>query len=144
MHRARHKETGQDFAVKVVNAETEEAAETIRREVNVLKQCQNPHIITMYGCWADSARRVWILEELADRGSLKSRMEKHDRLLNEQQIAHVCHCCLKVRPAHTHPHPTLLPRSLAGNMLQALVYLHNVKKAIRARTMALTHSCRLS
>ena len=48
--RARHRRGGFEVAIKVVPINSPQEAQDLKQEIDILKQCSNPNIVTYYGC----------------------------------------------------------------------------------------------
>jgi serine/threonine protein kinase len=120
VYRAVHRASGLEMAIKMVNAENESTAREIAAEVDILKACRHTNIVSYYGCWSDKdERRLWILMELCDRGSITDLIKASDLLPTEQQIAYVLACTLKAL-TYLHKSRKIFHRDIkGGNILLA-------------------------
>ncbi|PRP87191.1 hypothetical protein PROFUN_01453 [Planoprotostelium fungivorum] len=84
---ARHRETNFQLAVKVVPA-NEAGKATIAKEVEVLKQCKSPNVLSYFGTCI-TALEVWILMDFCAVGSVKDMINRTLEPLEEHQIAYV-------------------------------------------------------
>mmetsp|Transcript_17945 Transcript_17945/g.43924 ORF Transcript_17945/g.43924 Transcript_17945/m.43924 type:complete len:741 (+) Transcript_17945:101-2323(+) len=100
-----HTKSALQMAVKLIDLKTNgEKPEDIKAEVQVLKKCRHPGIVSFFGCAGpDKNRKLWILMELCTGGSLRDLLDMFGPL-NEEQIRYV-----------------------AANVTQALGYLHRKK-----------------
>lgn len=99
--RATHKKTKQIVAVKIVPIDND--LETIVKEINVMNQLQNDHIVEFYGSFLKKSD-LWIVMEYCGAGSISDMMKLCKSTLSEDQVAYVMKCSL-----------------------QGLVYLHSKK-----------------
>ncbi|OAY79802.1 Mitogen-activated protein kinase kinase 4 [Ananas comosus] len=95
----RHRPTGQEYALKVIYGNHEEAVRRqICREVEILRRADHPHVVRCLGLY-DHAGEIQVLLEYMSGGSLESR-----RVGSEQQLS-----------------------SLAAQVLRGLAYLHRLR-----------------
>ena len=98
---ARYRTSGQDVALKVIKLGTLEA-ESIGKEINILKTCRNANVVSYYGSLvADDA--IWIIMDFCAGGSVSDLLERFGQTLIEGEIAAVC-----------------------GESLKGLAYLHSI------------------
>lgn len=77
--KCRHRETGQEFAVKIVSRKTD-----CSREINLLRACQgHPNIVRLYEVFVDEAHTYLILELLRG-GELLERIRRQARFTENQ------------------------------------------------------------
>lgn len=91
VHKARHTNTGQIFAVKIIDLEEDSDTSSIidiQREVALLRQLRDgPNIIRYYDCFLNGSR-VWIVQEFAQGGSVTDLMQAApNRTLEEHYAA---------------------------------------------------------
>jgi serine/threonine protein kinase len=60
--KAKHKESGFELAVKVVPT-SKERRETLEKEIEVLKKCKSPNILSYYGTLS-TASELWVQFEI--------------------------------------------------------------------------------
>ena len=58
VHKALHKQSGYFLAVKIVKGCG--ISDAIRKEVDILKDCRNDHIVSYYGTLVDK-QDIWVL-----------------------------------------------------------------------------------
>jgi serine/threonine-protein kinase 24/25/MST4 len=92
--RARHRQGRFTVAVKVVAPEAGDA-EALKSEIDILRSCRHPCIVSYYGCLGpDDEGRLWILMDLCALGSLAHALRDtaaDTAAMGEEQIAYVCH-----------------------------------------------------
>ncbi|XP_068130949.1 STE20-like serine/threonine-protein kinase [Hyperolius riggenbachi] len=103
VYKALHKETQELAAVKVLEVSCEDTLEDYVSEINILGQCQHPHILKLLEAdyWG---RQLWIMVEFCAGGALDAVMMELGHGLKESQI-----------------------RVVTLQTLQALHYLHSLK-----------------
>jgi len=77
-----------DLAVKIVEAVDDDKG-AVMREIQILKKCRHPNIVSYYGCSLKD-RWLWILMEYCENGSVRGildRYKKFGRKMTELQIA---------------------------------------------------------
>eukprot|EP01117_Protostelium_nocturnum_P007587 TRINITY_DN2718_c0_g1_i1.p1 TRINITY_DN2718_c0_g1~~TRINITY_DN2718_c0_g1_i1.p1 ORF type:complete len:567 (+),score=169.17 TRINITY_DN2718_c0_g1_i1:394-2094(+) len=84
---AKHRESSAQIAIKVV-AVNDIGKAAISKEVDVLKQCKSPNVLSYYGT-CSTANEVWILMDYCAVGSVKDMINRTLEPLEEAQIAHV-------------------------------------------------------
>ncbi|KAF8322194.1 Pkinase-domain-containing protein [Clavulina sp. PMI_390] len=89
VYKAREVATGNLFALKIINLDTEDDdVADIQHEVNLLSQLRGgeKHNITMYyGCYLDGPR-VWIVMDLASGGSVRTLMKATKNNIIEERF----------------------------------------------------------
>ncbi|XP_062328583.1 mitogen-activated protein kinase kinase kinase kinase 5-like [Osmerus eperlanus] len=106
VYKARHKQSGDLAAIKLIKMEPEDDFSVIQQEIIIVKSCQHRNIVAYYGSYI-RANKLWICMEYCGGGSLQDIYHVSGPLL-ELQIAFVCR-----------------------EMLQGLDYLHDQKKIHR-------------
>jgi serine/threonine protein kinase len=91
--KGRHREAGFVLAIKEVKNMSKEAEETLEKEIEVLKQCKHPNIVSYYGSCSHTS--LWILMDFCSGGSVRDLIEVCNRPLEEQQMAVICYGTLK-------------------------------------------------
>lgn len=73
VYRAINKRTGEVVAVKIIPVADDEAIEDVRREVSILQECENSHIVKYFGSYFQG-ENLWVrtVEGLIDRVPLNS------------------------------------------------------------------------
>ena len=61
---------------------------SFEKEINILKDLENPYILQFYGSFIKN-RTMWIILEFCDAGSVLDLMRLTDRNLTEEQIASI-------------------------------------------------------
>ncbi|KYQ96897.1 protein serine/threonine kinase [Tieghemostelium lacteum] len=97
--------TGAQVAIKKVAIEND--LEDMKREINFMKQCQSPYIVTYHASFKKD-NEVWIVMEFCGAGSVCDAMKITNKTLTEDQISVV-----------------------SRDVLQGLAYLHSVRKIHR-------------
>jgi serine/threonine protein kinase len=59
VYRAAYKKTDFDMAVKMVPFVPEKTQEEVKKEINVLRKCRHPNIVSYYGC-AIKDNYLWV------------------------------------------------------------------------------------
>lgn len=77
--------TGAVMAIKVIE-NIEDDAE-LKREIDILKKCSHPNIISYYGTASGEHGELWILMDLAELGSARDLIEQCERTFKEPEIA---------------------------------------------------------
>ena len=81
--------------------------ESLRQEIQILKQCKCPHVVRYFGSYL-KGDDLWLILEYCNAGSVSDLIKSTDRTLNEFEIA-----------------------SILYQTLEGLVYLHDTKKIHR-------------
>jgi len=89
VYRASHKTAGIDFAIKTIPIQENDELGDIEHEIEILKKCSSPNIVSYYGCFRNG-REFWILMDYCAYGSLRDLMDHLEQPLEERVIAHVC------------------------------------------------------
>lgn len=97
----------QVVAIKVLEIEGDEDTSELEGEINILKNCKSPFIVSYKGSFQKDGN-IWIVMEYCGAGSICDLMSICEKTLNEDQIA------------------VIMKMSLQG-----LEYLHNQKKIHR-------------
>eukprot|EP01006_Ploeotia_vitrea_P040898 TRINITY_DN66469_c9_g4_i1.p1 TRINITY_DN66469_c9_g4~~TRINITY_DN66469_c9_g4_i1.p1 ORF type:complete len:560 (+),score=52.98 TRINITY_DN66469_c9_g4_i1:46-1725(+) len=107
--KARNKQTNEIVAVKLipVNATLDTGLDTVRKEISILKECDNPNIVQYKGTYM-SEDTLWINMEYCGGGSVSDIIETLEQPLDEASIAVIC-----------------------SKALMALAYLHDMLKIHR-------------
>jgi serine/threonine protein kinase len=59
VYKAKHKESGTYFAIKILDLEHDDDAQLIENEINILKACKHNNIVQYYGvCSKDN--KIWV------------------------------------------------------------------------------------
>ncbi|XP_067831161.1 mitogen-activated protein kinase kinase kinase kinase 5-like isoform X2 [Heptranchias perlo] len=106
VYKARHKQTGELAAVKIIKMEPDDDFSVIQQEIVMVKSCTHQNIVAYYGSYIRS-NKLWICMEFCGGGSL-------------QDIYHV-----------TGPLSELQIAYISRETLQGLEYLHNQGKIHR-------------
>jgi len=89
VYRASHKTAKIDFAIKTIPVQDNDDLGDIIHEIDILKKCSSPNIVSYYGCFRNG-REFWILMDYCAYGSLRDLMDHMDGPLDERVVAHVC------------------------------------------------------
>ena len=92
--RARWKSTGQIVAIKVITLDDAPWMDLIR-EINICMPLRHEAIVNYYGWFFDERKRLWIIMEFCNGGSLSDVMDVLGHPLNEMQLSAVCHGVLE-------------------------------------------------
>jgi len=88
VYQGRHRDTGFVLAIKILKLQ-ESTAKTLQQEIDVLRKCHSPQIVSYFGT-CRMPGQLWVLTELCRCGSLKDLMKQTFETLNEAQISYVC------------------------------------------------------
>lgn len=67
--KALHKKTGKLFAVKILSASSFSEITSIKKEIQILKLCDNEHIVKYHGSYYKD-NNLWIILEYCHAGSI--------------------------------------------------------------------------
>lgn len=85
---ARRRETGEDFAMKIIEANSDDAMASLRNEIELQKKLDHPNIAKVIESFEDEAcGRFIIIMELCTGGPLVSRMRQHKNGYDEAAAA---------------------------------------------------------
>ncbi|KAI6213404.1 Non-specific serine/threonine protein kinase [Aphelenchoides besseyi] len=93
VYKARDLRNGRFAAIKVIKLEKEDNFPVIQHEIQVLRECQHPNIISYFGSYF-KRDRLWICTEYCSGGSLQD-IYQMTGALTELQVAFVCRETLK-------------------------------------------------
>jgi len=93
VYKAIRKSDGMVVAIKQVPIDEE--IEELRKEIDIMKECSSPFIISYEGTYFQGTSEIWIVMEYCAAGSIADIMCILDRPLEEEQIAVVCKFTLK-------------------------------------------------
>jgi len=122
VYRARHKDSGYPLAIKDFDVYDVEEADPIAKEIEILKKCNHPHVVSYFGSCSPPSK-LWILMDYCGLGSLNDVMNSLDRPFKEKEIALICQ------------------QSLVG-----LIYLHSkqiIHRDVKAANILLTDNGRI-
>ena len=87
-----HKKTGKEVAVKVMSKKdmSVQDVELQKREIEILKMCQHPHIIRLLDIF-ENHEKIYILMELLKGGDLFTYLEKRNFELSEDRAKTLSH-----------------------------------------------------
>ena len=106
VYKIQNKKTKEIFAAKISTI-LKSNIENYKKEINVLKQCNNPYIIKYKNSYIKN-NKIWIIIEYCEGGSILDLMHITKRKLTEEQISNIIRMVLK-----------------------GLIYLHSQKKIHR-------------
>eukprot|EP01126_Amoeba_proteus_P039741 TRINITY_DN4207_c1_g1_i11.p1 TRINITY_DN4207_c1_g1~~TRINITY_DN4207_c1_g1_i11.p1 ORF type:complete len:283 (-),score=52.78 TRINITY_DN4207_c1_g1_i11:53-901(-) len=86
--------SGFEVAIKIVSKKNKRIQEELEREVNVLKKCRHPNIVTYYGTYLQGDE-VWIIMDYCGAGSIKDVIQLSKKNLTENQTKYVLHPTIK-------------------------------------------------
>lgn len=92
VYKAYHKESGNIVAVKVVPITSD--IDSLRKEIQILKQCKCPHIVRYFGSYLKD-NDLWLIIEYCNAGSVADLIKSTNRTLNEFEIASILYAVLK-------------------------------------------------
>lgn len=99
VYRGVHRTAGFELAIKMIfvpEEDIDKEVQAIKDEVEILKQCSFPNIVSYFGVWGpDSEGRLWILMDLCEVGSVGDLIQLSRTQLNERQIAYIISSTLK-------------------------------------------------
>jgi len=85
---ATHSDSGFVMALKIVSLAESATAAELEKEIDVLKKCKHPNIVSYFGsCRNDAADELWILMDNCEVGSVKDIMQTNLCTLEEEQIS---------------------------------------------------------
>eukprot|EP01103_Thecamoeba_quadrilineata_P005247 TRINITY_DN15071_c0_g1_i1.p1 TRINITY_DN15071_c0_g1~~TRINITY_DN15071_c0_g1_i1.p1 ORF type:complete len:510 (+),score=95.20 TRINITY_DN15071_c0_g1_i1:50-1579(+) len=88
VYRANHTQTGFTMAIKIVKDIQKSKQQTIENEIDILKICKHPNIVSYYGtCNLDDS--LWILMEYCSLGSIRDLMDISSKTFSEEQIGYI-------------------------------------------------------
>jgi serine/threonine protein kinase len=111
-----HRQSGKIVAAKILSAQSD--LESLKKEIQMLKDCDSPYIIGYYGSYVKN-NSVWIILEYCDSGSVQDIMRVTGKTFSEEEIA-----------------------SIIQMILKGLVFIHEKKKIhrdIKAGNILLNH-----
>lgn len=93
VYKVRHYDSGMMFAAKSVTAKSEAEEQNIRKEIELLKKCNNENIVSFYGI-GGTREKLWILMEYCSAGSISHICSRFRDLnvrypLSEDQIGFI-------------------------------------------------------
>ena len=106
VYKIQNKKTKEIFAAKISTMQKSNI-ENFKKEINVLKQCNNPYIIKYKNSYIKN-NQIWIIIEYCDGGSIFDLMKITKKKLTENEISNIIKMVLK-----------------------GLIYLHSQKKIHR-------------
>ncbi|KAH3757961.1 serine threonine-protein kinase 3 [Pelomyxa schiedti] len=112
VYRAVHKETRFEMAIKILMGEFNES---LQSEIDVLKQCRSPQIVSYFGTILNGTE-LWILMEHCACGSVKDMIRATGVTFNDMQLAFICCETLKGL-VHLHSINVIHHDIKAGNIL---------------------------
>lgn len=91
-YKARTKSTDQIVAVKIIKLEPGEELDEVLNEVNFLRNCQHPNIVSYIGCYmkrgaVKGQKIVWIVMEFCGGGSVEATCKNLKTPLLEEEIS---------------------------------------------------------
>jgi len=87
-----HLKTGKEVAVKVMSKKemSVQDVELQKREIEILKMCQHPHIIRLLDIF-ENHEKIYIVMELLKGGDLFTYLEKRNFELTERRAKQLSH-----------------------------------------------------
>jgi serine/threonine protein kinase len=92
VYKVLHRQSGKIVAAKILGAQSD--LDSLKKEIQMLKDCNSPYIIGYYGSYVKN-NNVWIIVEYCDSGSVQDIMRITDKSFNEEEIASVIQMVLK-------------------------------------------------
>ena len=99
----RHKETGQEVAVKVLPpslAREEGFVARFTREIEALKLLKNPHVVELFESGIDGEQRYYYAMEYVDGETLTKRLHREKRIDWKETIQITVQICAALKAAH--------------------------------------------
>jgi serine/threonine protein kinase len=94
VYKGRIKGTDTIVAVKILSLEEDQDLDSIRKEINILRECDHVNVVKYYGSYFKDDY-LWIVMEYCGGGAVKDLCQIMEEGLNESQIAYVCRESLK-------------------------------------------------
>lgn len=87
MYKGKNIKTGETVAIKVidkhsVNVKDQFIAESLKKEIEILKTLKSPHIVQMYDVYG-TPNNIYMMIEFCEGGDLRSFLKKHEYKLEE-------------------------------------------------------------
>jgi len=82
VYKARHTESGQDVAIKIMlekHSEDDILIQRLQQEARIIQDLQHPHIVPLIESW-DQERRVYMVMPWIDGGDLRDLLERSSKL----------------------------------------------------------------
>jgi len=136
VYKALHIKTGKIVAAKIVGIIDKDQLESLKKEVKILRECQSSYIVQYYGSYYKD-RKIWIIIENCDAGSVLDLIKITKKNLTEEHIASIIFMVLKGLE-FLHGKKMIHRDIKAGNVL--LSYDGNVKLADFGVSAQLIHS----
>jgi serine/threonine protein kinase len=114
VYKALDKRDGQIVAIKVLEIESDDAAE-LQKEINILRECDDENIVAYKGSFEKEAH-VWIAMEYCSGGSICDLMSICEKTLSEEQIQVVLKFALRGL-AYLHKQKKIHRDIKSGNIL---------------------------
>lgn len=95
VHKAVHKASGFLLAIKVlaIGDPNSEVNKDIRKEIDILRKCKSPHIVSYFGTALqkapDDTHDLWIMMDYCGKGSVRDIICRLERPLTEREVAEV-------------------------------------------------------
>jgi len=112
--KARHRKTGEMYAIKIVPTENDNTDE-LRKEIEFLRKAKNLFVVNYVGSYQKSGH-IWIVMEICEPGSISDLMRMTKSTLSEDEIRSVAACML-VGLEHLHSQRLIHRDIKAGNIL---------------------------
>eukprot|EP01117_Protostelium_nocturnum_P009447 TRINITY_DN3370_c0_g1_i2.p1 TRINITY_DN3370_c0_g1~~TRINITY_DN3370_c0_g1_i2.p1 ORF type:complete len:781 (+),score=334.70 TRINITY_DN3370_c0_g1_i2:79-2421(+) len=117
VYKVRHIHTNYVLAAKVMDIT--EGTEEITKEIEILKTCRSPSIVSYFGtCQSVAEKQLWILMDFCGGGSIRTLIETLERTLTEDEMSFII-----------------------MNTLKGLVYLHSsqiIHRDVKAANILVT------
>lgn len=94
VYKARNKESSEIVAVKIIALDDTETIKDVRREIEILSECDDPHVVKYFGSYYRD-ETLWIVMEYCGGGSVADLIQIMECGLNEDEIAIICNQALQ-------------------------------------------------
>eukprot|EP01097_Dermamoeba_algensis_P010255 TRINITY_DN7496_c0_g1_i1.p1 TRINITY_DN7496_c0_g1~~TRINITY_DN7496_c0_g1_i1.p1 ORF type:complete len:505 (-),score=80.43 TRINITY_DN7496_c0_g1_i1:141-1655(-) len=94
VYKAINNKTGNVVALKLISLDADEALEDVRKEIQILAECNHPNIVSYYGSYFKDDN-LWIAMEYCGGGSVSDILQVLESPFNEAQIALIIREALK-------------------------------------------------
>lgn len=118
VYKAIDKRDGQTVAIKVLQTESEDDTSELQKEINILRECHSPYIVSYKGTYKKDDN-IWIAMEYCGAGSVCDLMAICEKTLDEAQIAVIIRMSLEgLKYLHSrNPKPIIHRDIKSGNIL---------------------------
>ena len=107
--------SGKIVAIKIIPISKE--IETVRKEIEILKECRSPYIVGYHGSYINTKEKdLWLIMEYCNAGSLSEIIKVCKESFTEEQISSLCKSILKGLE-YLHDHKKIHRDIKAANIL---------------------------